>query len=180
MQRIAIVATLAAGAFAQLTALPSCALGPAVSAVGSTGCSATNYTCICSDSKFIQQLEPAIESACNAQEVQQAESAAYTLCSSAGVTLTFPAAVATTTSSSVSVSTTSSVTETMSTSMSMTSETSTSMSSVSTMTTTNVTMTSTPTTSVVPYTGAAVAHATAILRDVVVAVVGAGLGYAVI
>ncbi|KAH9825487.1 GPI anchored CFEM domain protein [Teratosphaeria destructans] len=88
MQRVVFVAVFAAGAYSQISAFPSCALPPAISAVGTSGCSTTDYACICSNQAFASSLYSQIEAACSASDVQKAVSAAETLCSQAGVSIT--------------------------------------------------------------------------------------------
>ena len=64
-------ATSAIPAIAQnLGNLPQCALNPALQAIGSTGCSLQDFSCICKDSKFLQTLQPQIEAACDAADLQ--------------------------------------------------------------------------------------------------------------
>lgn len=83
-------AVLAPFASAQLSALPSCALNPAIAALGSTTCG-TDIKCACSDSAFINSLTPAIRKSCTAPgDLQKAITAAINLCASVGVTLTIP------------------------------------------------------------------------------------------
>jgi hypothetical protein len=86
-----LAAVMAPLASAQLSNLPSCALNPAISALGSTNCG-TDVKCACSDQSFIDTLAPLIQKACTGAELQQAITAAQGLCLSVGVTLSIPGA----------------------------------------------------------------------------------------
>ncbi|MCJ1396943.1 hypothetical protein MMC11_000135 [Xylographa trunciseda] len=100
----ALLAPLAAAQ--NLSGLPSCALTPAISALGSTGCALTDVKCICDNTKFLQSLQTTVEAVCSPADLATALQFAETLCLSAGVTLvistpapaTTTAAPATTTS----------------------------------------------------------------------------------
>lgn len=86
--KIALLAVAASLVRAQdLSQIPSCALGPAVAALGSTGCSETDFKCICSASSFITSLTPAVTAACDASDLAKAEAFAVSLCASVGITL---------------------------------------------------------------------------------------------
>ena len=50
--------------------LPQCAEGPALQAIGSTGCQLTDFGCICRDQKFLMMLQPQIEAACSPSDLQ--------------------------------------------------------------------------------------------------------------
>lgn len=102
--KIAFLATLLAPLVAaqDLSGLPSCALTPAISALGSTGCALTDVACICKDSSFLMSLETTVEAACDAADLATALQFAKTLCLTADVTLSIPSpsAVGPTTASS--------------------------------------------------------------------------------
>ncbi|KAF2770700.1 hypothetical protein EJ03DRAFT_335413 [Teratosphaeria nubilosa] len=105
MQRVVLVAAFAVGAYSQISAFPSCALPPAISAVGTTGCSTTDYACICSNQAFASSLYSQIEAACSASDVQKAVSAAETLCSQAGVPITLAPGASTSASATAAAAT---------------------------------------------------------------------------
>jgi len=75
---------------AQLESIPQCALGCAVSSLGSTGCPTTDIACICSATAFLQALTPCVQAACTPQEFAATIEAAQQLCAAAGVTLSIP------------------------------------------------------------------------------------------
>jgi len=98
--KIAFLAALFAPLVASqdLSGLPSCALTPAISALGSTGCALTDVKCICDNTKFLQSLQTTVEAVCSAADLATALQFAQTLCLSAGVTLSIstPAPASTT------------------------------------------------------------------------------------
>jgi len=104
--KIAFLAALAAPLVAaqDLSGLPSCALTPAISALGSTGCALTDVACICKNTGFLTSLESTVEAACDAADLATALQFAKTLCLSAGVTLSIatPSAQAPTTAAPAS------------------------------------------------------------------------------
>jgi len=95
--KLAFVAALAAVASAQtcsISDLPTCAVTPALQAIGSTGCSATDLACVCKNQAFIASLTPAIKAGCSAADYQKAVTTAACLCAQAGVTLNIPSSSA--------------------------------------------------------------------------------------
>ncbi|KAK5110483.1 hypothetical protein LTR62_005835 [Meristemomyces frigidus] len=86
-----VLAAIATTAVAQLSNLPTCALSPAIAAIGSSGCATTDIKCICSNTAFISALEPAIAAACSPADQAKALAAAQGLCTQAGVSLALPA-----------------------------------------------------------------------------------------
>ena len=87
-----IALALAAVASAQdLSKLPPCAAGPALSSIGSSGCAATNAKCICENKAFIASLQPAIAKSCtDPADLQKAIQFAVDFCKAAGVDLQIP------------------------------------------------------------------------------------------
>ncbi|MCJ1392700.1 hypothetical protein MMC18_005571 [Xylographa bjoerkii] len=140
--KIALLAALAAPLVAaqDLSGLPSCALTPAISALGSTGCALTDVACICKNTGFLTSLETTVEAACDAADLATALQFAKTLCLSAGVTLSIatPSAQAPTTAAPASttpvMTTTPMASTTMTTTMPMVSMTTAMMSTSAMMT----------------------------------------------
>ncbi|MCJ1240767.1 hypothetical protein MMC14_008771 [Varicellaria rhodocarpa] len=81
-----------------LSELPTCAEGPAVTAIGSTKCPLTDLKCICSNTAFLSSLQPVIQKDCSAADYAKALAFASQLCLSSGVTLSVPSAAAATAS----------------------------------------------------------------------------------
>ncbi|MCJ1360575.1 MAG: hypothetical protein MMC33_010583 [Icmadophila ericetorum] len=73
-----------------LSQLPTCATTATISSLSSTGCSASDFACICKDQSFLNSLLPLIEKACSSSDVQKTIQVAEALCANAGVTITVP------------------------------------------------------------------------------------------
>ncbi|KAK6343861.1 hypothetical protein TWF696_007516 [Orbilia brochopaga] len=91
-------------AAAQLDQIPTCALGCAISSIGSSGCAQTDIACICSASSFLTGILDCIQGACTDAEVDQTLKAAQVLCAQAGVTITPPGGASSTTEAPASSS----------------------------------------------------------------------------
>ncbi|KAK6334837.1 hypothetical protein TWF718_010282 [Orbilia javanica] len=75
----------------QLDQIPQCALSCALTSLqSSSGCSATDFACICRASSFVESLIPCVTSGCSDAEIQATIQAATELCSQAGVSLSVP------------------------------------------------------------------------------------------
>ncbi|KIX95851.1 uncharacterized protein Z520_08559 [Fonsecaea multimorphosa CBS 102226] len=78
-----------------LSSLPTCAVSCALTAISSTGCQATNATCVCEASSFLTGVYSCIQGACNATDIAATLQFAESYCGSAGISITLPTASAT-------------------------------------------------------------------------------------
>ncbi|RVD83403.1 uncharacterized protein DFL_007790 [Arthrobotrys flagrans] len=74
----------------QLESIPQCALSCALDSLQSTGCSPTDFACICSATAFVSSLIPCVQSECSPAEIEATVAAASELCAGAGVSLSVP------------------------------------------------------------------------------------------
>lgn len=102
-----LVSAIAAVASAQsLAGLPACAQTCALGAISSTGCSLTDFKCICSASAYLDSINKCINTACSAADIAATLAFANQVCLSAGVTLSPPAAATTTAAAPAEVTST--------------------------------------------------------------------------
>ncbi|KAK6340721.1 hypothetical protein TWF696_009045 [Orbilia brochopaga] len=91
---LAVAASLSAASATllprQLEDIPQCALGCAVSSLGSSGCPTSDIACICKAEKFVESLIPCVQGACDAAQFEATKEGAKKLCKSAGVDLVIP------------------------------------------------------------------------------------------
>ncbi|KAF6239369.1 hypothetical protein HO173_002631 [Letharia columbiana] len=76
-----------------LSNLPSCAQSPALSAIGSTGCQANDFACLCKDNSFINAALAGAEKQCSQADLQKVLAFAQQICGSVGVSLSVSASV---------------------------------------------------------------------------------------
>jgi hypothetical protein len=72
-------------ASAQLDKIPQCALGCAISSIGTSGCAQTDIHCICQASSFLTSILTCIKGACSEADVEQTLEAANALCEQASL-----------------------------------------------------------------------------------------------
>ncbi|KAH9947877.1 hypothetical protein B0H21DRAFT_736774 [Amylocystis lapponica] len=91
---IALVALSALSASAssllRRQSLPSCA-DPCIENADLGSCSASDDTCLCNSSAFVNSVTSCITSSCTGSDLAEAEQAAVALCAAVGVTLSSPA-----------------------------------------------------------------------------------------
>ncbi|CAF9916599.1 MAG: hypothetical protein GOMPHAMPRED_001055 [Gomphillus americanus] len=86
-----LLLSLSTSVFAQdLSQVPSCALGPAITAFSKTGCEAMDIKCICSKSQLIPELQAEISKVCSVEEVTKAAKFAIDTCKNSGVGIKLP------------------------------------------------------------------------------------------
>ncbi|GAO50396.1 hypothetical protein G7K_4522-t1 [Saitoella complicata NRRL Y-17804] len=79
---------MASIASAQSTdSIPACAVSCLTSLATSSGCSLTDFNCLCSSTSFVDSLTTCVTGACSATDQQTTFAYAENLCSSVGVTL---------------------------------------------------------------------------------------------
>ncbi|KAI5850008.1 hypothetical protein BZA05DRAFT_66376 [Tricharina praecox] len=85
------IAAAVATVNAQLDGLPTCATACAMSSLGSTDCSDTNFKCICGKEDFLSSISGCVNSACSVEDQKKSLVFAQDFCSRAGAPI--PSAV---------------------------------------------------------------------------------------
>ncbi|KAI4124495.1 MAG: hypothetical protein LQ347_005716 [Umbilicaria vellea] len=86
---LAVLAAPFAGA-QSLSSLPTCAQAPAEAGIGATGCTLTDFKCLCSAQAFISSLTTQIQTACSPADQAATLAFAQQLCGSVGITIPTP------------------------------------------------------------------------------------------
>ena len=64
-----IFALIGAAVAQDFSNLPQCAMAPALTAFGKTGCAITDIKCLCSSTSLVPALESAVAAACSPSEL---------------------------------------------------------------------------------------------------------------
>ncbi|KAM0803159.1 hypothetical protein BDR22DRAFT_89603 [Usnea florida] len=73
-----------------LADIPSCAEQVAFSSLNSTGCTLSDYSCLCKDQSFISSLLPVVEKDCSPADLQKTIETTESFCDGVGITIAVP------------------------------------------------------------------------------------------